>query len=156
MTTPVVAPPKPCLVNLKEGRTYYWCSCGRSANQPFCDGSHKGTDFQPLKFTAAAEGEEALLCGCKHTREQPFCDGAHTNLPGGSPLDDPDSPENRGVRVITERDGARALLNGNCYVFSPGLAAKQTVGSLHYCCMVSGEFGAEYQTQLYLEISDRP
>ncbi len=82
MTTPVVALPKPCLVNLKGARTYYWCTCGRSAKQPFCDGSHKGTDFQPLKFTAAAEGGEALLCGCKHTRNPPYCDGAHTNLPG--------------------------------------------------------------------------
>src|ERR1700677_4519055 len=65
MTTPVVAPPKPCLVNLKGGRTYYWCSCGRSANQPFCDGSHKGTGLEPVKVVLAAD-EEVLLCGWKH------------------------------------------------------------------------------------------
>ena len=103
MSTPVVARPKPCLVSLKAGRTYFWCTCGRSAKQPFCDGSHNGTDFQPLKFTAAAGNEEVLLCGCKHTRTPPYCDGAHTNLPGGSPLDDPQSPENRNIPLVTER-----------------------------------------------------
>jgi mannose-6-phosphate isomerase-like protein (cupin superfamily)/CDGSH-type Zn-finger protein len=155
MSIPVVARPKPFLVAVKGGRTYFWCSCGRSAKQPFCDGSHKGTRFNPVAFVAARD-EEVLLCGCKHTREQPFCDGAHTNLPGGSPLDDPDSPENRDVQVVTERDDGRALLNGNCYVFSPDLAPKHTKGSLRYCCMVSGELGAEFQTQLHLEISDGP
>lgn len=155
MSTPVVARPKPFLVAVKAGRTYFWCACGRSSKQPFCDGSHKGTEFNPVTFVPVRD-EEVLLCGCKHTREQPFCDGAHTNLPGGSPLDDPDSPENRAIPIVTERTGARALLNGNCYVFSPDLAAKHTNGSLRYCSMVSGEFGAEYQTQLYLEISDAP
>ena len=128
MSTPVVARPKPCLVGLKPGRTYFWCTCGRSAKQPFCDGSHNGTDFQPLQFTAAAGSEEALLCGCKHTRTPPYCDGAHTNLPGGSPLDDPASPQNRQIPLVTERSGARALLNGNCYVISPRLAEMTTRG----------------------------
>src|SRR3984893_3178532 len=108
MSSPVVARPKPCLVNVKPGRTYFWCSCGRSAKQPFCDGSHKGTGFNPIEFTAGAQDEELL-----------FCDGAHTNLPGGSPLDDPLSPQNRDIPVVTHRDGPRALLNGSCYVFSP-------------------------------------
>jgi len=88
MATPVVARPKPCLINVKAGRTYFWCSCGRSAKQPFCDGSHEGTGFSPMKFKATKD-DELLFCGCKHTRNGPFCDGAHTNLPGGSPLDDP-------------------------------------------------------------------
>ena len=129
MTAPVVARPKPCLVTLKGGRTYFWCTCGRSAKQPFCDGSHKGTDLEPLKFVADAD-EEVLLCGCKQTATAPFCDGAHTNLPEGSPLDDPESPENRAIPLVTERDGARALLNGTCYVVSPALAAMTTRGSL--------------------------
>src|ERR1700678_2922707 len=83
------APPKPCLVNVRAGRTYFWCSCGRSAAQPFCDGSHKGTAFTPVKFTAAATDEETLFCGCKQTRTAPFCDGTHNQLLGGSPTDDP-------------------------------------------------------------------
>jgi len=156
MSTPVVARPKPCLVNVKAGRTYFWCSCGRSAKQPFCDGSHKGTEFNPVQFTAGAADEELLLCGCKHTRNAPFCDGAHTNVPGGSPLDDPLSPENRAIPVVAERDGARALLNGNCYVFSPDLATMQVTGALRYCYMVSAAMGSQYQTQLLLEVTGAP
>ena len=156
MSTPVVARPKPCLVDLKPGRTYFWCSCGRSAKQPFCDGSHNGTDFQPLQFRAAAGSEEALLCGCKHTRTPPYCDGAHTNLPGGSPVDDPASPENRQIPLVTERDGARALLNGDCYVISPRLADMTTRGSLRYCYLVNADLGSRYQTQLLLEVSGGP
>lgn len=156
MSTPVVARPKPCLVNVKAGRTYFWCACGRSAKQPFCDGSHKGTGFDPLQYTAGPQDEELLFCGCKHTRNAPFCDGAHTNLPGGSPLDDPLSPENRNVPVVTDRDGARALLNGSCYVFSCGLAAMEARGSLRYCYMVSAGMGSQYQTQLLMETAGAP
>ncbi|MGH8137355.1 MAG: CDGSH iron-sulfur domain-containing protein [Steroidobacteraceae bacterium] len=153
MTHPVVARPKPCLINVKAGRMYFWCACGRSANQPFCDGSHKGTGFSPLKLTAGAQDEELLFCGCKNTRNPPFCDGAHTNLPGGSPLDDPHSPANRAIAVVAERDGPRALLNGSCYVFSPDLAPMTTRGALRYCYVVSAEMGALYQTQLLMEVA---
>jgi mannose-6-phosphate isomerase-like protein (cupin superfamily)/CDGSH-type Zn-finger protein len=155
MSTPVVARPKPCLVDVKAGRTYFWCACGRSAKQPFCDGSHKGTDFSPLKFVATRD-DELLFCGCKQTRSGPFCDGAHTNLPGGSPLDDPLSPQNRAIPVVTDRDGPRALLNGSCYVFSSDLATMQARGSLRYCYMVSAEMGSLYQTQLLMEVSGEP
>ena len=156
MSTPVVARPKPCLVNLKAGRAYYWCTCGRSANQPYCDGSHKGTSFKPLKFTATPENAEALLCGCKHTGTPPYCDGAHTNLPGGSPLDDPASPENRQIALVTERVGARAPLNGDCYVISPRLAEMTLRGHLRYCYLVNAELGSIYQTQVLLEVSEGP
>jgi len=156
MTIPVIARPKPCLVNLKAGRTYFWCACGKSAKQPFCDGSHRGTDFQPLQFTASAESEEALLCGCKQTGTPPYCDGAHTNLPGGSPLDDPASPENKSVRLVSERSGARVLLNGDCYVISPRLAEMSVRGNLRYCYLVSSDVGSQYQTQLLLEVSEGP
>jgi quercetin dioxygenase-like cupin family protein/CDGSH-type Zn-finger protein len=156
MSTPVVVRPKPCLVSLEEGRTYFWCGCGRSAKQPFCDGSHKGSTFQPLKFTSGAGAEEVLLCCCKHTRTPPFCDGAHTNLPGGSPLDDPASPQNQRVPLVTERTGARALLNGACYVISPALAEKSARGSLRYCYLVTPELGSQFQTQILLEASGAP
>jgi len=108
-----------------------------------------------MKFKATQD-DELLFCGCKHTRNGPFCDGAHTNLPGGSPLDDPLSAQNRDIPVVTERDGARALLNGTCYVFSSDLAAMQTRGSLRYCYMVSAEMGALYQTQLLMEVAGEP
>jgi CDGSH-type Zn-finger protein len=114
MSPPTVARPKPYLVTVKAGRTYFWCACGRSVRQPFCDGSHEGSEFSPVKFIAGPKDEELLLCGCKHTGERPFCDGAHTNLPGGSPLDDPASPENLRVPTVSEREGARLALNGRC------------------------------------------
>lgn len=56
-----------------------WCACGRSASQPFCDESHKGTSFTPLAFTAEKD-ETAYLCACKHTKNPPFCDGTHKSL----------------------------------------------------------------------------
>jgi mannose-6-phosphate isomerase-like protein (cupin superfamily)/CDGSH-type Zn-finger protein len=153
MAAPVVARPKPCLVTLKAGRTYFWCACGRSAKQPFCDGSHQGTGIEPRKFVAAKD-EEVLLCGCKQTAAAPYCDGAHSNLPGGSPLDDPLSPENRAVRLVTERSGPRAHLNGDCYVVRPALAEKTTRGALTYSYLVNAEFGALYQTQLQLRVDE--
>jgi mannose-6-phosphate isomerase-like protein (cupin superfamily)/CDGSH-type Zn-finger protein len=153
MSPPNIAQPKPYLVTVKAGRTYLWCACGRSARQPFCDGSHEGSEFSPVKFVAGAKDEELLLCGCKHTRDRPFCDGAHTNLPGGSPLDDPASPENLRVPVVGERDGARLALNGRCYVFSPALAPLAARGALRYCTMVCAQQGAEFQTQLFLTLT---
>jgi len=67
---------KPHAVELDAGATYFWCACGKSANQPFCDGSHKGSDIMPMKFVAQKAGK-AYLCGCKETANQPFCDGTH-------------------------------------------------------------------------------
>lgn len=155
MTDPIVARPKPYLVTLEGGRTYFWCACGRSAKQPFCDGSHQGTGIVPHKLVAART-EEVLLCGCKHTVGAPFCDGAHTNLPGGSPLDDPDSPANRSVPVVGEREGPRRWLNGGCYIVSPALSPKTVREHLRYCDLVTEELGARYQNQLFLEVEGGP
>ncbi|NOX09223.1 MAG: CDGSH iron-sulfur domain-containing protein [Gammaproteobacteria bacterium] len=66
----------PYTVNVEQGKTYYWCSCGRSKSQPYCDGLHKGTDFQPKSFSAE-KTETIHLCGCKKTGTAPFCDGSH-------------------------------------------------------------------------------
>nr|WP_321485300.1 CDGSH iron-sulfur domain-containing protein [uncultured Draconibacterium sp.] len=62
-----------------EPGTYYWCACGRSKNQPFCDGSHQGTEFTPLPFDID-EKKEVWLCQCKHSKNKPFCDGTHRTL----------------------------------------------------------------------------
>ena len=79
MSDPKIAAREPAVLELDPG-TYYWCQCGLSATQPFCDGSHKGTDFQPVEFTIE-ERKRVAVCQCKHTSGQPFCDGTHARLP---------------------------------------------------------------------------
>lgn len=76
---PNIAQKAPYKVELEAGKTYFWCACGKSANQPFCDGSHKGSSFVPKKFTAD-EAKTGWLCGCKHSAKAPFCDGTHKAL----------------------------------------------------------------------------
>lgn len=79
MAKPIVANNKPVAVELSAGEEYYFCTCGKSGNQPFCDGSHAGTDFVPRAFTAESDGE-AYLCQCKQSANAPFCDGAHARI----------------------------------------------------------------------------
>ena len=79
MTEPVIAQKFPFCLELEPGQ-YHWCACGRSADQPFCDGSHEGTEFSPVEFELE-EAKKVWLCGCKHTKNQPFCDGTHKTLP---------------------------------------------------------------------------
>ena len=79
MAEPVVAQAGPFAVEVERGRKYFWCACGRSKDQPFCDGSHQGTGINPVAFTAD-ETETVYLCGCKQTGESPFCDGTHAKL----------------------------------------------------------------------------
>ena len=79
MAEPIPAQKEPYGVTVEAGKRYFWCACGRSANQPFCDGSHQGTGLTPVPFTAAAT-EEVWLCGCKSTGGRPFCDGTHASL----------------------------------------------------------------------------
>jgi CDGSH-type Zn-finger protein len=79
MPKPVIAQQGPFAVELEQGKTYAWCACGRSSTQPFCDGSHKGTEFSPTVFKAE-ETKTAYLCGCKHTSNGQFCDGTHGSL----------------------------------------------------------------------------
>jgi len=78
MSAPHIAQKGPYTLTLKPG-TYWWCACGRSKTQPFCDGSHKGSDFEPVKFEVAQEGP-VNLCGCKRTATKPFCNGTHRSL----------------------------------------------------------------------------
>jgi len=79
MTDPVIAQKAPIPVDVEAGKTYFWCACGKSAAQPFCDGSHKGSDFSPMKWTAD-ESKKVFFCACKHTQGRPLCDGSHNRL----------------------------------------------------------------------------
>ncbi len=79
MSTPTIAAKAPIPVDLEAGKSYAWCSCGESTNQPFCDGSHKGSDFSPVMFKAE-ETKTAYLCQCKHASQGVFCDGSHKGL----------------------------------------------------------------------------
>ncbi len=76
MTNPIIADNKPAKVTLTKGEEYHFCICGRSKNQPFCDGSHAGTSFSPQSFIAEEDGD-AYLCACKHSANKPYCDGTH-------------------------------------------------------------------------------
>lgn len=78
MEEPKIAAKAPMVINMEPG-TYYWCTCGKSENQPFCSGAHKGTSFNPLK-TEIKEAKKIAWCMCKHTKNPPFCDGTHTKL----------------------------------------------------------------------------
>ena len=79
MDNAVVAQKAPFAVDVEAGRKYAWCSCGRSAKQPLCDGTHTQTAFMPIVFTAE-KTQTVYLCGCKGTGNQPFCDGTHSSL----------------------------------------------------------------------------
>jgi len=76
MAEPIPAQKAPYAVNVEAGRKYWWCACGRSAKQPFCDGSHKAFGLEPLEYTATAT-TQVWFCGCKSTKSKPMCDGTH-------------------------------------------------------------------------------
>jgi len=76
---PIIAQKAPFPVEVEAGKTYFWCACGRSSRQPFCDGSHKGTGLSPNKFTAE-DSRRVFFCGCKQSARAPFCDGTHKGL----------------------------------------------------------------------------
>ncbi len=79
MAPALVAQPTPFFIDVEEGRTYTWCACGRSANQPFCDGSHSDTGIVPVAYTAP-RSRRVLFCGCKASNKAPICDGSHNRL----------------------------------------------------------------------------
>jgi CDGSH-type Zn-finger protein len=79
MSEAVVAAKTPVRIELEADKAYFWCTCGKSAKQPFCDGAHKGGEFAPQRFTAEATGPKSL-CQCKQTKNGPYCDGSHKDL----------------------------------------------------------------------------
>jgi CDGSH-type Zn-finger protein/mannose-6-phosphate isomerase-like protein (cupin superfamily) len=151
VTVPIIANRKGFYWEVKAGKRYLWCACGRSQSQPFCDGSHAGTDFLPVVFKAERD-EDVIFCGCKQTGTGPFCDGAHSNLPGGYLTDDPNSAANRLVATVQPGAGPLVPLDGQCYVFSTARATLNRRGAMSYCRVVTPTLGALFQSQFYAQV----
>ena len=79
MAAPVVAQKSPYSAEVEAGKSYWWCACGQSKRQPFCDGSHKGSEFTPVEYRPDAT-KTVWFCGCKNTKSAPLCDGSHNAL----------------------------------------------------------------------------
>jgi CDGSH-type Zn-finger protein len=79
MANPEIAQKSPFPVDVEAGKKYFWCACGKSERQPFCDGSHEGSAFTPLAYTAT-DAKTLYFCGCKRTAKAPLCDGTHNGL----------------------------------------------------------------------------
>lgn len=79
MTDPIIYDKKPAIIEVEANSVKYWCACGRSKSQPFCDGSHKGTGISPVKCEFK-ECKKVAFCNCKHSKNGAFCDGSHNRL----------------------------------------------------------------------------
>ncbi|MGE3864097.1 MAG: CDGSH iron-sulfur domain-containing protein [Burkholderiaceae bacterium] len=152
---PLPVSPKlsPYYVELRPRQTVLWCSCGLSARQPYCDGSHRGTGFEPLRHTAGPEGEEVLLCACKRTCTPPHCDGTHNALVGVYGVDDPDSEANRRVVWSPAAADGRARVDGGCFVCSVDRQPFQQVGTLSWARVITADDGALHQSQFCLDFA---
>jgi CDGSH-type Zn-finger protein/mannose-6-phosphate isomerase-like protein (cupin superfamily) len=153
---PVTAGTKPAYRELVAGRRYLWCRCGRSKNQPFCDGSHVGTGFEPIVYVAKHDQEEVLFCMCKRTGTPPFCDGSHSNLPGGYEEESAESVAASKVPWAPEIDGGVRRLDESCYTIRATATRPPDPGPFWMRTLVDAERGAAFQTQVYLEVRDQP
>ena len=80
MSKPTIASNQPARIALEQGKKYFFCMCGKSRKQPFCDGSHQGSEFTPMAFSCD-ESKDYFLCQCKHSANKPYCDGTHKRFP---------------------------------------------------------------------------
>jgi len=152
MSEPVIAQRKPVLVNVEAGKSYFWCTCGRSQSQPFCDGSHKETAFLPLKWTAAESGEQ-LFCACKHTKNGPICDGSHNSLSEKYEEAKPGDGVDAKLVGYASADGgsSKAMLDSGCYVIRVPEEAMEAHGALRVFPVIGARDGARHLSQ-YLAV----
>lgn len=151
ISEPLVASRKPYPVELKAGRSYSWCACGRSQRQPFCDGSHRGTGIEPVRFTTEVDREGAL-CGCKRTGRAPFCDGTHNALSETYAEAAADEIQASAGIPVTPRSGGatgKSLLDGGCYVCTMDTAALERKGNVLLGPVIAAADGARFLSQWY-------
>ena len=155
MEKPIAASPKPFLVTLpKAGRSYFWCACGKSRKQPFCDGSHTGTGIEPIAFKAKYDGQEVLLCGCKQSKAGPFCDGSHNALSDSYELASAEEKA-RTANVVTTEPGAdgMAMLEGGCYVKRLNRTDYRPLGQWQVAQPIGAQTGSRFLDQWQFDSS---
>jgi len=156
MTEPKTALKKPCLVTLpRKGRRHFWCACGLSRKQPFCDGSHTGTGIEPVAYVAQEDGEEVLFCGCKQTRNAPLCDGSHNNLDDSYEEASAEEIAATAHIPLTEPMDGKAMLDGGCYVLTPDDVPAATVAGWRVRDTITADSGAQALSQFLLQ-ADAP
>lgn len=149
---PVIAQYLPYYQELTK-KVHLWCSCGLSKTQPYCDQSHRGTDFKPVRYVAKEEGEEVLFCGCKHTKTPPFCDGAHNNLKDEYASDDANSEANSAIKIIPADTAGRAMLDGSCFVSTVDSLPTKELGNLQLRQTIGKDIGAIHQSQYHITVT---
>lgn len=150
---PVVAQYKPYYTEVEEGKAYLWCACGLSKNQPFCDQSHVGTPFKPVRYRADAT-QSVLFCGCKHTANPPFCDGSHNNLTDEYAEDDrPLEALLAATEQIDPDAEGIAWLDGGCYVMKADSLKPPLANGMRMMPVIDGDHGANHLSQYYAEVT---
>lgn len=156
MVEPEIGGAKPILVTLgQKDDTVFWCACGRSKAQPFCDGSHAGTPFRPVRYVVANDSEEVLFCACKRTRAAPFCDGSHNQLADGcARAKDEEISASADAKISPRSEGSfgRAHLDGGCFVFTPDFNSAEEKDGWRIIRAITRAFGADKLTQLTLAV----
>lgn len=157
MNAPEVAGRRPLLVKFeREGDALFWCACGKSARQPVCDGSHRGTAFSPVKVTARRAGDEALLCACKRTKTPPYCDGSHNALGAYEENDERGAIDWARAQHCSRNSGefGRAMLDGGCFVLTARQSDGDVRGGWRVLPAISASDGADKLSMFLLEPID--
>lgn len=153
-TKPAAANAGPHFATLTADRVYLWCTCGLSAAQPFCDGSHAGTEFRPARFKVAQD-QDVVLCGCKRTGSPPFCDGSHNNLSATYKGADEEELRAAALAPVVPRDGGdvgKSILTGGCFVVTLSAEKLENIGGLKLASVINQSDGAEFISQFYGEL----